>query len=89
MKLNAISGSGQRIKDFIDIYFLLQKYTIGEMLSFYRQKYSENNDALVLKSLIWFEDADLSDWPVMILEPRLSWSAVKKVLKKAVAGYLM
>jgi hypothetical protein len=88
MKLNAISGSGQRVKDFIDIYFLLPKYTIGEMLSFYRIKYSENNDALVLKSLIWFEDADLSDWPVMILEPRLSWAKVKKVLKKAVAGYL-
>jgi hypothetical protein len=24
----------------------------------------------------------------MILEPRLSWAKVKKVLKKAVAGYL-
>lgn len=58
------------------------------MLTFYRQKYSLNNDAIVLKSLIWFEDTDLSDWPVMILEPNLAWAQVKKRLEKAVAGYL-
>src|SRR5664279_2780884 len=28
MKLNAISISGQRIKDFIDIFYLLKSYTI-------------------------------------------------------------
>jgi len=88
MKLNAISSSGQRVKDFIDIYFLLQKYKLQEMLTFYRQKYSLNNDAIVLKSLIWFEDADLAYWPVMILEPKLTWAQVKKRLEKAVKGYL-
>ena len=88
MKLNAVSASGQRVKDFIDIYFLLQKYSLREMLSFYSQKYSLNNEAIVLKSLIWFEDAVLSDWPVMIREPRLSWAQVKKSLNKAVREYL-
>ncbi|MCX6287326.1 MAG: nucleotidyl transferase AbiEii/AbiGii toxin family protein [Bacteroidetes bacterium] len=88
MKLNAISTSGQRVKDFIDIYFLLQKYSLGQMLAFYSQKYSLNNEAIVLKSLIWFEDADIVGWPVMILEQKLSWAQVKKRLEKAVAGYL-
>ncbi|MCX6285214.1 MAG: nucleotidyl transferase AbiEii/AbiGii toxin family protein [Bacteroidetes bacterium] len=88
MKLNAISSSGQRVKDFIDIYFLLKNYSLDEMLTFYRQKYSLNNDAIVLKSLIWFEDTDLSDWPLMILEPKLAWAQVKKRLEKAVEKYL-
>jgi len=88
MKLNSIANSGQRAKDFIDIYFLLRKYKLREMISFYRQKYSLNNEMVVVKSLIWFEDAGLSDWPVMILEPRLNWAKVTTSLKKAVAEYL-
>jgi len=34
MKLNAISGSGQRVKDFIDIYYLLQNFSIDQMIGF-------------------------------------------------------
>ena len=57
------------------------------MLAFYRKKYSLQNDTLVLKSLVWFEDADLADWPVMIEEPRLSWSKVRKRLIRAVKDF--
>ena len=60
MKLNAISVSGQRVKDFIDIYLLLETYSIGEMIGFYKKKYSQYNEANVLKSLCWFEEVDLS-----------------------------
>ena len=87
IKLNDISLSGQRVKDFIDIYFLLDQYPVREMLAFYRKKYSLQNDTLVLKSLVWFEDADLADWPVMIEEPRLSWSKVRKRLIRAVKDF--
>ena len=38
MKLAAITGRGSR-KDFIDLYFLLQKYSLKKMLSFYKEKY--------------------------------------------------
>ncbi len=37
MKLNAIVTNGQRVKDFIDIYFLLEEYSFKEMLSFYKK----------------------------------------------------
>ncbi|OFX23735.1 MAG: hypothetical protein A2041_09685 [Bacteroidetes bacterium GWA2_31_9b] len=56
MKLNAISTSGQRSKDFIDIYFALEKCQISSMLSFYQKKYSQHGDMQVLKSLIYFDD---------------------------------
>jgi len=88
MKLNAIVTSGQRVKDFIDICFLLKKYSISEMLSFYRRKYTLNNDALVLKSLVWFNDIDLSDWPVLLKNPELKWTEVKRKITKAVRNFL-
>jgi hypothetical protein len=88
MKLNAIMTSGQRIKDFIDIYFLLGQYSIADMLSFYRSKYSQENDTLILKSLIYFDEVDVYDWPVMIKNPWLKWDGVKKRIENAVLNYV-
>jgi hypothetical protein len=87
MKLNAISGSGQRIKDFIDVYFLLEKYDLKRMLGWYSQKYNQTNDLLILKSLIYFEDVEESEWPVMIKEPGLKWKDVKRKIEKKVLSY--
>jgi len=87
MKLNAISTSGQRIKDFIDIYFLLDKYDLKAMLGFYLKKYNQENDLLVLKSLIYFDDVQESEWPVMIREPDLKWKDVKRKIQKRVIDY--
>ena len=86
MKLNAIALSGQRVKDFVDIYFLLERYTLDEMLDFYRRKYTLQNDAIVLKSLAWFKDPEPADWPVILKEPGLSWNKVKKRLIQSVKG---
>ena len=88
MKLNAISVSGQRVKDFIDIYFLLEIYSIEEMIGFYKKKYLQYNEANVLKSLCWFEDVDLSGWPVLIINPNLKWGTVKKKITEATKLYL-
>jgi predicted nucleotidyltransferase component of viral defense system len=88
MKLNAISVSGQRVKDFIDIYYLLRTYTVEEMTEFYKKKYSQYNDANVLKSLCWFDDIDLSDWPVLLESPQLNWKTVKNSIEKATLTYL-
>lgn len=78
MKVNAISGNGTRVKDFIDIYFLLRHFSFGEIIDFFSRKYSLRNNAHAVKSLTWFEDADLNDWPVIIKEPDLSFDQVKR-----------
>lgn len=88
MMLNAVSTSGQRSKDFIDIFYLLKEYNLGEMLSFYSKKYHQENDSIVLKSLIYFDEVDLSDWPVLIKKPALGWDEVKAHLDKAVLEYI-
>lgn len=84
MKLNAIATSGQRSKDFIDIYFGLNKFDLDHMLDFYKRKYNQTNIIHVLKSLIYYEDVDLSDWPVLLLQPDLKWEDVTSELEKVV-----
>ena len=88
MKLNAISTSGQRSKDFIDIYYLLPMFSVGDMVDFYKRKYNQENETFILKSLIYFDDVDLADWPVMIKDPLLKWAAVRRKIEKAVLNYL-
>jgi hypothetical protein len=88
MKLNAISVSGQRSKDFIDLYYLLNQFDLGSMLGFYRNKYDQENVAFVLKSLIYFNEVDLADWPILVKNPGLKWEEIKKKLEKVVMDYL-
>lgn len=75
MKLNAIAGRGTK-KDFINIYFLLKKFSLKEMLNFYNQKYHDGSDFLVLRSLNYFEDADLEITPKFF--SLISWEEIKK-----------
>lgn len=88
MKLNAISVSGQRVKDFIDLYYLLDKYSVAEMITFYKKKYKQYNETNVLKSITWFDDVDLSDWPVLLKTPKLKWETVKKRIIEASSIFL-
>jgi predicted nucleotidyltransferase component of viral defense system len=87
MKLNAISISGQRSKDFIDLFFALERYSIAEMVSFYQKKYGQQGDMHVLKSLVYFDDVDLSDWPMLIRLPNLKWDNVKAKIEEKVLEY--
>ena len=90
MKLNAISSSGQRSKDFIDIYFILEekRFSVAEMLKFYKSKYQQESDMHIIKSLIYFDDVDLADWPVLLKKPHLKWNDVKKKIGEAVLSYI-
>lgn len=58
MKLNAIAHSGNRQKDFFDIYFLLEHYSLASLLKAYEKKYPQSNPVIALKGLVYFEDID-------------------------------
>lgn len=82
MKLNAISGRGSR-KDFIDLYFLLETFSLNEMVDFYSEKYQDGSTFLVLKSLTYFDDAEMEEMPVMT--KTLSWEKVKaRILQETI-----
>jgi hypothetical protein len=78
MKVNAISGNGTRVKDFIDIYFLLKEMDFSEMIQHYKNKYQTNNDFHAIKSIAYFDDVILTEWPKMILEKDLDIRKLKK-----------
>lgn len=88
MKLNAIAVSGQRAKDFIDIWYLLRKFEMSEILGFYKEKYNQTNDAVILKSLLFFDDGDVADWPILTSDPSLKWATVKKDIERKVLHYI-
>ena len=75
MKLNAIAGRGSK-KDFIDLYYLLKQYSLDELIQFYLDKYSDGSEFMVLKSLAYFDDADLEATPVLF--EQVSWEEIKK-----------
>lgn len=77
MKVNAIAGRGS-IKDFIDVYFLLNEFSINEMIDFYLQKYSDGSEFMVRKSLTYFDDADNEEAPILFHD--ISWSEIKKTI---------
>jgi hypothetical protein len=81
MKLSAITGRGSK-KDFIDLFFLLNYYSLPQMLEFYKQKYSEGSEFLVLRSLVYYNDAEDDELPVMI-QP-VYWDIIKETIKQEV-----
>jgi hypothetical protein len=80
MKVNAITGNGTRVKDFIDIYFLLKEFSFSEIIEFYKTKYNSRNDFHAVKSLTYFEDIDADTWPKMLLEKTLKLDDIKNTL---------
>ena len=84
MKLAAITGRGSR-KDFIDLYFLLQRYSLKEMLGLYKEKYFDGSEYLVLKSLTYFADAE-DDLDIEMIKD-VSWSKIKTYILKTVDKY--
>lgn len=84
MKVNAAEGRGTK-KDFIDIYFLLQHYSLSDILDFYSQKYPEYSKFRALMSLTYFEDAEGQLMPKMF--KAVSWETIKKEIDNAVKVY--
>lgn len=84
MKINAIEGRGS-LKDFIDVYMLLKKYSLDEILGFYKQKYPNYSIFRALLSLTFFEDAERESMPIMLIDD--SWEQMKKNILSVVEEY--
>ena len=81
MKLNAVANRGSK-KDFYDIYQLLHKFSITELLDLFKEKYKSSNAFTVIKSLNYFEDADMEPDPMSLID--VDWNIIKKRLSKEV-----
>lgn len=79
MKLNAISNRGTK-KDFIDLYFLLEYFSLPEMIEFYRQKYTRHSEFGMLKSITYFTSADTNPEPKIFQD--FDWEKCKEKIRK-------
>lgn len=82
-KLQTIGARGSK-KDFIDLYMIFEGYTLQELLNQMRKKYVNTDFSLthILKSLIYFEDAELE--PMPRLHKDIEWEQVKKRMGEVV-----
>lgn len=85
MKLNAISGRGTR-KDFVDLYFLLNEYSLNEIMQFYLAKYNDGSEYMAIKSIGYFKDAEEEVMPNMLIN--VGWEEIKSTIRKCLKEYV-
>ncbi|HWR33516.1 MAG TPA: nucleotidyl transferase AbiEii/AbiGii toxin family protein [Chitinophagaceae bacterium] len=78
MKFHAVIQSGKRLKDFIDMYFLLEHFSMKQMLEFYSAKYTFSNPMIAMKAINFFDDIDENIDPPKLLKPL----SVKKITER-------
>jgi predicted nucleotidyltransferase component of viral defense system len=85
-KLQTVSMRGNK-KDFVDLFFLLERYSLGELFEFVNRKYSEANynPVHILKSLTYFEDANNQPMPRM--HKKVEWETVKREIVERVKRF--
>lgn len=82
-KLQTISMRGSK-KDFIDLFFILDRYSLDEIFLNLEKKYSQTNynQAHILKSLVYFSDAD--EQPMPRMHKQVSWDEIKQKILQSV-----
>lgn len=84
LKVNAIEGRGSK-KDFIDLYALLQHYSLADILDCYAKKYPNHSIFRALLSMTYFADAEAQAMPKMLAD--YTWDDAKVLITEAVNQY--
>ena len=84
MKLMAITNRG-KLRDFVDIYILLQQFSLTEMMLWWNEKFNNENYELVLRSLTYFEDAEIESELKWFFD--FDWNEIKNKIITAVRTF--
>jgi hypothetical protein len=88
MKIDTISARGKK-RDFIDLYFILEQLHLGlkEFFCHFDIKYGPSGFNLhhILKSLVYFEDAESDPEPRMLKE--LGWDSLKAFFRRQIKDF--
>ncbi len=83
MKLSAITSRATN-KDYIDIYFILQRKDLADLLNKTKKKLPDISLNLILKSLIFFKDIEIK--PIKFKNKnKVSFNKVKTFIKRRVS----
>lgn len=87
MKLSAVSSRGSK-KDFVDISFILEKYSFDELFQAFEKKFAgiKYQKLHLLKSLLYFNDADVDPDPDYLVHT--DWESIKKNIITHTKSYL-
>jgi len=82
-KLQTISIRGNK-KDFVDLYFLLKRYSLTDLLQASQKKYAQvdYNQTHILKSLVYFDNAE--EQPMPRMHSQVRWTKIKEKIISAV-----
>lgn len=81
MKVIAVAGRGSR-KDFVDLYAYLEAgASFGDLMNIVEQRYrgTEFNAMHLLRSLVYFDDAETEPMPRMLA--KVGWPAIRRRLE--------
>jgi predicted nucleotidyltransferase component of viral defense system len=84
MKLQALANRFSK-KDFWDIAFLLNDFSITKMIEIFAKKFPQIDPGFVIHSLVAFDEAEKDPDPICIVP--ISWTKIKSKLTKAVIDY--
>jgi hypothetical protein len=88
MKLRAIENSGNRAKDFVDVYYLLNEIALEDMFDYYKIKYGVNDIYSVKRSLGYFDDVPDENWQeVKMIKYKLSVNKIKRTIIDKIIEY--
>ena len=85
MKLSAAANRGRK-KDFVDIAFLLDKFSIEDLFDLYQRKFSVSEYSFALRGLTYFDDAEDDPMPEMLIP--VTWKEVKRKIESAVREFV-
>ena len=83
MKLNAITGNGTRLKDFIDVAYLSSYLSLKAMIDAYEAKYSIRNPFSAMKALAYHDDINFGE-PIHFANGNFSWKIIEKRLDQMI-----
>ncbi|OHB78751.1 MAG: hypothetical protein A2Z25_11815 [Planctomycetes bacterium RBG_16_55_9] len=76
MKLSAIASRGSR-KDFVDLYFMINRFrSLKDYLQLYRIKYQNRDIGHLMRSLVYFGDAEAE--PEIVTAKSFDWQKMKE-----------
>ncbi len=84
MKIAAVASRGTK-RDFVDLYFICKEsISLSDAIQLYDKKYENlaTTKIHIMKSLVYFEDAESDETPKMLKE--IEWIVIKKYFEKEV-----
>jgi len=83
MKLTAISQSGSRLKDFVDVAFLSTKMSLEDILSAFKIKFPNTSIISAVRGLTYYDDIDFSV-EIDLIDGTFKWKNIEKRLREMI-----